>query len=58
MSIYRKKEDISKHLPQAFYLFVVETDLAANQFSYCLGAIKALTTHVNRILFRWISACA
>ena len=44
MSMYRKKEDISKHLPRAFYLFGFETDLKAIQFSYFLSVIKALTT--------------
>ena len=42
MSIYRKKEDISKHLPRAFDFFGIETDLNAIQFSYFLGVIKAL----------------
>ena len=42
MSIRRKKEDISKHLPPAFYLFRIETDLEAIQFSYILSVIKAL----------------
>ena len=46
MSIYRKKEDISKHLPRAFYLFVVEDDLAVIQFSYSLGVIKALNAQL------------
>ena len=34
MSVYGKKEDISKHLPPAFYLFGIGTDLEAIQFSY------------------------
>ena len=42
MSIYRKEEDISKHLPRTFYLFGIETDLEAIQLSYFLGLIKAL----------------
>ena len=42
MSIYGKKEDISKHLPRAFYLFGVETSWEAIQFSYFLGIIKVL----------------
>ena len=42
MSIYRKKEDRSKHLPRAFYLFGIEIDLEAIQFSYFVGIIKAL----------------
>ena len=47
MSIYRKKEDISKHLPRAFYLFGgIETDLEAIQFSYILGVFKALTAQL------------
>ena len=43
---YRKKEDISKYLPWAFYLFGIGTDLEAIQFSYFLDAIKALTSHL------------
>ena len=43
MSVYGKKEDVSRYLPRAFYLFGIETDLEAIQFSYFLGAIKALT---------------
>ena len=37
MSIYRTREDISKHLPPAFYLFDIETDLEAryNESTYC-----------------------
>ena len=46
MIIHRKKEAISKHLPRALHLFAVETDLVAIQFSYVLGAIKALTTQL------------
>ena len=42
MSIYRKKENISKHLQWAFYLFGIEADLEAIKFSYFLGLIKAL----------------
>ena len=37
MSIYQKKEDISKYLPQVFYLFVMEVNFEAIQFSYFLG---------------------
>ena len=40
MSICQKKENISKHLPRAFYLSGIETDLEAVQFSYFLGVIK------------------
>ena len=40
MSIYRKKKDISKHLPRSFYLFGMKVDLEAIQFSYSLGIIK------------------
>ena len=42
MSIYRKKKDISKHLPRAYYLFGKETNLEATEFSYVFGVIKAL----------------
>ena len=42
MNTYRKKEDISKHLPRAFCLFGIETDLEAIEFLYFLGIIKAL----------------
>ena len=42
MSMYRKKEDISKLLLQAIYLLGIETDLEAIYFSYFLGIIKAL----------------
>ena len=34
MSIYGKKEDISKHLPRANYLLGIETDFKAIEFSY------------------------
>ena len=34
MSIYRKKEDVSKDLPRSCYLFGIEADLGAIQFSY------------------------
>ena len=44
MSVYRKKEDISRYLPRAFYLFGIGTDLEAIQFSYFFGAIKAITS--------------
>ena len=37
------KEEGSRYLPQAFYLFGIGTDLEAIQFSYFLGVIKALT---------------
>ena len=46
MSAYRKKENISRYLPRAFYLFGIGTDLEAIQFSYFLGAIKALTSQL------------
>ena len=46
MSVYWKKKDISRYLPQAFYLFGIGIDLEAIQFSYFLGAIKALTAHL------------
>ena len=42
MSVYRQKEDISKYLPLAFYLFGIGTDLEAIQFSYALGVIKSV----------------
>ena len=42
MSICRKMEDISKHLPRAFDFFGIETDLEAIWFSYFFGTIKAL----------------
>ena len=34
MNTYPKEEDISKHLPQAFCLFGIETDLEAIEFLY------------------------
>ena len=37
MSIYRKKEDISKPLPPAFYLFGIETTLEAIRSSCFFG---------------------
>ena len=46
MSIYRKKKDISRYLPRAFYLFGIGTDLEAIQFSYFLGPIKALSSQL------------
>ena len=46
MSIYRKKEDVSKYVPRAFYLFGIGTDLEAIQFSYSLGTIKTLITQL------------
>ena len=46
MSVYSKKEDISRYLPGAFYLFSIGIDLEAIQFSYFLGAIKALTSQL------------
>ena len=46
MNIYRKKKDISRYLPRAFYLFGTGTDLEAIQFSYLWGAIKALTSQL------------
>ena len=42
MSICREKKDIYRHLPRAFYLFDIETDLEAIQFSCLLDIIKAL----------------
>ena len=42
MSIYRKNEDISKHILRGFHLFGIETDLEAIQFSHFLGIIKHL----------------
>ena len=42
MSIYQKKEDISKHLSRAFYLFSMQADLEMIEFSNFLGVIKAL----------------
>ena len=46
MSIYRKKEDISKHLPRAFYVFGIENDLEVIQLSYFFGVIKQFTAHL------------
>ena len=46
MSVYSKKKDISRYLPRAFYFFGIGTDLEAIQFSYCLRAIKALTSQL------------
>ena len=37
---------MSRYLPRAFYLFGIGTDLEAIQFSYFLGAIKALTSQL------------
>ena len=42
----KEKKDISRYLPRAFYLFGIGTDLEAIQFSYFLGAIKALTSQL------------
>ena len=47
MSIYRKKVDISKHLPWASYLFVAETVSAAIHFSYFSGIIKVLNAQLR-----------
>ena len=46
MNSYCKKEDMSTYLPRAFYLFGIGTDLAVIQFSYFLGAIKAITSQL------------
>ena len=46
MSIYRKKKDVSKHLPRAFYLFGIEVDFEAIQFSYFFGVFKELTAQL------------
>ena len=46
MSIYRK-ENISKYLSRAFYLFGIATDSEAIQLSYISGIIKALITQLN-----------
>ena len=46
MRVYWKRKDISRYLPLAFYLFGIGTDLEAIQFSYFLGAIKALTSRL------------
>ena len=46
MSVYSKKKDRSRYLSRAFYLFGIGTDLEAIQFSYFLGAIKALTSQL------------
>ena len=37
---------MSRYLPRAFYLFGTGTDLEAIEFSYFLGAIKALTSQL------------
>ena len=46
MSLYLTKEDISRNLPRAFYMSGIGTDLEAIQFSYFLGATKALTAQL------------
>ena len=46
MSMYRKKEDVSKHLPRAFYLFGLEADIEAIQLPYFFDLIRALTAHL------------